>query len=159
MDCSKSIFWLSTIVFHRYVLRYFMHSWQTLLLQNGSKLLVKLLFSWYLFFGFKVNKFSKALGKALFVYLNMRHKILKMLISYVFNAPISLRCYATVKVRKFKSLFNKINTFLQKTTTCIRMQAEQIYSVNIKYTCFSIVGVAFAVMQNYTDNAKMGMCL
>ena len=82
-----------------------------------------------------------------------------MLISYVFNAPISLRCYATVKVRKFKSLFNKINTFLQKTTTCIRMQAEQIYSVNIKYTCFSIVGVAFAVMQNYTDNAKMGMCL
>ena len=89
----------------------------------------------------------------------MRHEILKMLISYIFNAPISLRCYATFKVREFESLFNKINTFLQKTTTCIGMQAKQIYSVNIKYSCFSILGVAFAVMQNYTGNAKMGMCI
>ena len=42
-----------------------------------------------------------------------------------------LRYYATFKVRKFESLFCKINACLQKTTTCIRVQAEQIFSVNI----------------------------
>ena len=56
-----------------------------------------------------------------------------------------LRYYATFKVRKFESLFYKINTCLQKTTTCIGLQAEQIFSVNIWYTYFSILGVAFAV--------------
>ena len=43
----------------------------------------------------------------------------------------SLRYYATFKVRKFESLFYKINTCLQKTTTCIGLQVEQIFSVNI----------------------------
>ena len=43
----------------------------------------------------------------------------------------SLRYYATFKVRKCESLFYKINTFLQKTTTCIGLQAEQIFSENI----------------------------
>ena len=43
----------------------------------------------------------------------------------------SLRYYATFKVRKFESLFYKIHTLLQKTTPCIRLQAEQILSVNI----------------------------
>ena len=42
-----------------------------------------------------------------------------------------LRYYATFKVRKFESLFYKINTCLQKTTTYIGLQAEQIFPVNI----------------------------
>ena len=42
-----------------------------------------------------------------------------------------LRFYATFKVRKFESSFCKLNTFLQKTTTYIGLQAEQIFSVNI----------------------------
>ena len=46
---------------------------------------------------------------------------------------------------KFESLFYKINTCLQKATTCIGLQAEQIFSVNIYYTYFSILGVAFTV--------------
>ena len=45
------------------------------------------------------------------------------------------RYYATFKVRKFKS-FCKINTFLEKTTACTRLQTEQIFSVNINYTYF-----------------------
>ena len=43
----------------------------------------------------------------------------------------NLRYYATLKVRKFESLIYKINTRLQKTTTCIGLLAEQILSVNI----------------------------
>ena len=39
-----------------------------------------------------------------------------------------LRYYATFKVRKFEWLFYKINTCLQKTTTCIGLRAEQIFS-------------------------------
>ena len=46
---------------------------------------------------------------------------------------------------KFESLFYKINTCLQKATTCIGLQAEQIFSVTIYYTYFSILGVAFTV--------------
>ena len=58
----------------------------------------------------------------------------------------SLRYYATFKMRKFESLFYKTNTTnTKKTTTCIGLQAEQIFSVNILYTYFSILGVAFAV--------------
>ena len=41
-----------------------------------------------------------------------------------------LRYYATFKVRKFEWLFYKINTCLQKTTTCIRLWVEQIFLVN-----------------------------
>ena len=36
-----------------------------------------------------------------------------------------LRYCATFKVNKFESLFYKINTHLQKATTCIGLQAEQ----------------------------------
>ena len=43
-----------------------------------------------------------------------------------------LKYYATFKVRKFVSLFYKISTCLQNTTTCIRLQAEQIFSVNLQ---------------------------
>ena len=43
----------------------------------------------------------------------------------------NLRYYATFKVRKFESLFYKTSTFLQKTTTCIELQTEQILSGNI----------------------------
>ena len=39
--------------------------------------------------------------------------------------------YATFKVRKFDSSFYKINTFLQKLTTCPGLQTEQILSVNL----------------------------
>ena len=39
-----------------------------------------------------------------------------------------LRYYATFKVRKIELFFLKINTFLQKTNTCIELQAEQISS-------------------------------
>ena len=56
-----------------------------------------------------------------------------------------LRYHATFKVRKFESLFYKITTCLQKTTTCIRLQTWQIFSVNIWYTYFSILGMALAV--------------
>ena len=42
-----------------------------------------------------------------------------------------LRYYGTFKVRKCESLFFKVNAYLQKTITCIRLQAEQIFSVNI----------------------------
>ena len=41
-----------------------------------------------------------------------------------------LRYYANFKERKFES-FYKIKTCLQKTTTCIGLWAEQIFSVNI----------------------------
>ena len=44
--------------------------------------------------------------------------------------------YATCKVRKFESLFYKINTFLQKITTYIGLQADQTFSVNMKHTHF-----------------------
>ena len=58
---------------------------------------------------------------------------------------IHLRYYATFKVKKFESLFYKINPCFQKATTCIGLQAEQIFSVNIYYTYFSILGVTFTV--------------
>ena len=54
-----------------------------------------------------------------------------------------LRYYATFKVRKFESLFYKINTCLQKTITCIGLQTEQIFSVNIWYRYFFNFGRGF----------------
>ena len=42
-----------------------------------------------------------------------------------------LRQYTVFKVRKLESLFYKINSCLQKTTTCIRLQTEQILSLNV----------------------------
>ena len=40
----------------------------------------------------------------------------------------------------------RVDPFLLKTTTCIQLQGEQIFSGNIKYTYFfSILGVAFLV--------------
>ena len=51
---------------------------------------------------------------------------------------LKLRYYATFKVRKFESLFYKMNTFLQKTTTCIGL----IDCKCIIYIFFSILGVA-----------------
>ena len=48
-----------------------------------------------------------------------------------------LSCYAAFKVRKRESLFHKINAFLQKTTTCIGLQAEQILSKYIIYIFFN----------------------
>ena len=43
----------------------------------------------------------------------------------------TLRHYAIFKARRCESLFYKINTCLQKTTTSISLQVEQICSVNI----------------------------
>ena len=37
----------------------------------------------------------------------------------------------TFKVRKFDSLFYKLNACLQRTTTCIGLQAEQIFSIYV----------------------------
>ena len=50
----------------------------------------------------------------------------KRKIYLVFLFAIKLTYYATFKVRKFESSFYKINTFLQKSTTCVELQAEQI---------------------------------
>ena len=61
------------------------------------------------------------------------------------TSQTGLTYYATFKVRKFESLFYKINACLQKTTTCIRLWTKQIFLVNIKYTYFSSLGMAFAV--------------
>ena len=38
------------------------------------------------------------------------------------------------KWKKHESFFYKINAFLQKNTTCIGLQAEQIFSVIIQHT-------------------------
>ena len=42
------------------------------------------------------------------------------------NQYVPLRYYATFKVRKCELLFQKINIFLQKSTFCIGLQAEQL---------------------------------
>ena len=39
-------------------------------------------------------------------------------------------------LKKVESMFSKINTCLQETATCIGLQAEQIFSVNIQYAYF-----------------------
>ena len=49
----------------------------------------------------------------------------------------------TFKVTKCESLFCKISTFLEKTNTCIVLQAEQIFIVNIQYTYFLNFGCDF----------------
>ena len=56
-----------------------------------------------------------------------------------------LRYYATFKVRKFESLFYKINSCFRKTTACIGLRAEQSWQ--------SIKGKSF-IVQNYTENAN-----
>ena len=43
-----------------------------------------------------------------------------------------LKVLCCLQSDKFESLFFKCNTCLQKTTTCIGLQAEQILSVNIQ---------------------------
>ena len=53
-----------------------------------------------------------------------------------------LRHYATFEVRKFESLFYRINSCLQKTTTCIKLQAEKIFNIDV----FLILGVVFTVL-------------
>ena len=47
VDCSKLVFWLSAILFHRCVPRSFMYSWLNLLFQGSRS--AQLLFSWYLY--------------------------------------------------------------------------------------------------------------
>ena len=44
---------------------------------------------------------------------------------------------------KFELVFYKINTYFQKTTTCIGLQAEQLFSVNIWYKYFFNFGHGF----------------
>ena len=46
---------------------------------------------------------------------------------------------------RVESLFYKISTCLQKTTTCLGLRAEKILVVSIYYTYFSILGVVFTV--------------
>ena len=53
-------------------------------------------------------------------------------ISILWKVTARFRGYhATFKVRKFESLLYRINTCLQKATTCIGMRAEQIFSLKI----------------------------
>ena len=65
------------------------------------------------------------------------------LITYLF---LFLRYYTTFKVRTFESLFYKIQTCLQKATTCTGLRPEQIFS-DIIYNIhiFTIFGAAFTV--------------
>ena len=63
--------------------------------------------------------------------------------------PFCLSYYATFKVKKFELLFYKINAFLQKTTTCIRLQAEQIYPGNIYHTHFFNFGRGFSKSSSF----------
>ena len=63
--------------------------------------------------------------------------------NFIANVFVHLRYYATFKVRKIESLFYKINTCLQKTTTCIGLQVEQIFSVNTKYIFYFNFGPGF----------------
>ena len=51
------------------------------------------------------------------------------------NSIYLKRYYATFKKRKFE-LFYKVTTSLQRNPTCIGFQAEEIFTVNIKYTYF-----------------------
>ena len=67
---------------------------------------------------------------------NKRYRVIKI-------SEKLLRYYATFKVRKCESLLSKINTFLQKTTTCTGLQAGQIFSVSIWYTYFFNFGRGF----------------
>ena len=62
---------------------------------------------------------------------------------WVIRKVEDLRYYATFKVRKFESLLYKIDTCLQNTTTCLRLWAEQIFSVNIYYIYFFNFGRGF----------------
>ena len=64
---------------------------------------------------------------------------------FITFSSLLLRYYATFKVRKFESLFYKINACLRKTATSFGFQVEQIFSVNLQYTYFSILGVVFEV--------------
>ena len=51
--------------------------------------------------------------------------------NFIFCAVnVPLKYYATFKVSKSEWFFYKINTCLQKTTTCIGLPAEQIFLVN-----------------------------
>ena len=56
-----------------------------------------------------------------------------------------LRYYAIFKVRKFESLFYKINIFLPHITASTGLHTEQILSINIYIHIFSMLGVVFAV--------------
>ena len=51
--------------------------------------------------------------------------------------PIVLRYYATFKMRKFVSLFYKINTSLQKITTCTGLKTANILSKYMIYIFFN----------------------
>ena len=64
----------------------------------------------------------------------IRLKVKKSLTGVWWQEVVSkkdLRYYDTFKVRKFESLLYRINTCLQKITTCIGLRTEQIFSVNI----------------------------
>ena len=54
----------------------------------------------------------------------------------------TLKYYATFKIRRFESFFYKMNIVLQKTITCIGLQAQQIFSVNI-LSKFSVIRIFF----------------
>ena len=62
---------------------------------------------------------------------NLPTNCLSVFHHFVKLALKGLRYYTPFKVRKFESLFYKINTCLQKTMSCIGLQAQQIFSINL----------------------------
>ena len=45
--------------------------------------------------------------------------------------------------KSYSDAITKINTFLQKSPTCVGLQVEQIFSVNIQYAYFFNFGRGF----------------
>ena len=62
----------------------------------------------------------------------MQEKTTIFIFPYILSFQFALRYYANFKEKKFESLFYKIDICLQKTTTCIGLQVEPIFSVNIE---------------------------
>ena len=68
------------------------------------------------------------------------------------SSVMLLRYYATFKVTKFVSLFYKLNTCLQKTTTYVGLQAEPIFPVTLLKV--TLLHGCFLRFLNCTNGAK-----
>ena len=66
----------------------------------------------------------------------------------------TLKYYATFKIRRFESFFYKMNIVLQKTITCIGLQAQQIFSVNI-LSKFSVICMFFQFWRDFYGSFSM----
>ena len=66
----------------------------------------------------------------------------------------TLKYYATFKIRRFESFFYKMNIVLQKTISCIGLQAQQIFSVNI-LSKFSVICIFFQFWRDFCGSFSM----